>query len=82
MQGPRLRCPAHRQVTGSNVESVAEDEIMRMLILMRNFLPGYLQASSKRSPITSSCFQDLACQDHVSCMEVLCRRVDEHCQAG
>lgn len=33
------------QVTGSNVESVAEDEIMRMLILVRNFLPGYLQAS-------------------------------------
>lgn len=32
------------QVTGSNVESVAEDEIMRMLILVRNFLPGYLQA--------------------------------------
>ncbi|KAK9917332.1 hypothetical protein WJX75_003190 [Coccomyxa subellipsoidea] len=31
------------EVTGSNVESVAEDEIMRMLILVRNFLPGYLQ---------------------------------------
>ncbi|EIE20521.1 formate dehydrogenase [Coccomyxa subellipsoidea C-169] len=32
------------EVTGSNVESVAEDEVMRMLILMRNFVPGYLQA--------------------------------------
>lgn len=33
------------QVTGSNVSSVAEDEVMRMLILIRNFVPGYLQAS-------------------------------------
>ena len=31
------------QVTGSNVVSVAEDEVMRMLILIRNFLPGYKQ---------------------------------------
>lgn len=30
------------QVTGSNVSSVAEDEVMRMLILIRNFVPGYL----------------------------------------
>ena len=41
-------------MTGSNVESVAEDEIMRMLILMRNFLPGYLQASSNRGPCASA----------------------------
>ncbi|KAB1209181.1 Formate dehydrogenase, mitochondrial [Morella rubra] len=32
------------EVTGSNVVSVAEDELMRILILMRNFLPGYHQA--------------------------------------
>ncbi|KAK9917019.1 hypothetical protein WJX75_000031 [Coccomyxa subellipsoidea] len=32
------------EVTGSNVSSVAEDEVMRMLILIRNFVPGYLQA--------------------------------------
>jgi len=31
------------EVTGSNVVSVAEDELMRILILMRNFLPGYHQ---------------------------------------
>lgn len=42
------------QVTGSNVESVAEDEVMRMLILMRNFLPGYLQASSNRDRCASA----------------------------
>ncbi|KAH9312641.1 hypothetical protein KI387_027676, partial [Taxus chinensis] len=27
----------------SNVVSVAEDELMRILILMRNFVPGYKQ---------------------------------------
>lgn len=32
------------EVTGSNVVSVAEDELMRILILIRNFLPGYHQA--------------------------------------
>lgn len=31
------------EVTGSNVVSVAEDELLRVLILMRNFLPGYHQ---------------------------------------
>ncbi|CAL9107552.1 formate dehydrogenase 1, mitochondrial-like [Musa acuminata AAA Group] len=31
------------EVTGSNVVSVAEDELMRILILVRNFVPGYLQ---------------------------------------
>ncbi|GAV74626.1 2-Hacid_dh domain-containing protein/2-Hacid_dh_C domain-containing protein [Cephalotus follicularis] len=31
------------EVTGSNVVSVAEDELMRVLILVRNFVPGYLQ---------------------------------------
>ncbi|XVF14111.1 hypothetical protein REPUB_Repub09cG0029200 [Reevesia pubescens] len=31
------------EVTGSNVVSVAEDELMRILILVRNFLPGYNQ---------------------------------------
>jgi len=31
------------EVTGSNVVSVAEDELMRILILVRNFLPGYQQ---------------------------------------
>jgi len=31
------------EITGSNVTSVAEDEIMRILILMRNFIPGYKQ---------------------------------------
>ncbi|KMZ56381.1 Formate dehydrogenase, mitochondrial [Zostera marina] len=31
------------EVTGSNVVSVAEDELMRILILVRNFIPGYLQ---------------------------------------
>lgn len=39
------------QVTGSNVSSVAEDEVMRMLILIRNFVPGYLQASLCTSPL-------------------------------
>ncbi len=34
------------QVTGSNVESVAESEVMRILILVRNFIEGYKQASS------------------------------------
>ncbi|RZC56797.1 hypothetical protein C5167_015652 [Papaver somniferum] len=31
------------EVTGSNVVSVAEDELMRILILVRNFIPGYQQ---------------------------------------
>jgi formate dehydrogenase len=32
------------EVTGSNTVSVAEDELMRILILTRNFVPGYHQA--------------------------------------
>ncbi|KAI4350703.1 hypothetical protein L6164_005133 [Bauhinia variegata] len=32
------------EVTGSNVVSVAEDELMRILVLVRNFVPGYHQA--------------------------------------
>ncbi|KAL4368139.1 hypothetical protein GQ457_05G010480 [Hibiscus cannabinus] len=31
------------EITGSNVVSVAEDELMRILILVRNFLPGHHQ---------------------------------------
>lgn len=31
------------EVTGSNTVSVAEDQLMRILILTRNFLPGYRQ---------------------------------------
>eukprot|EP00249_Psilotum_nudum_P009115 c21720_g1_i1 orf=398-1558(-) len=31
------------EVTGSNVVSVAEDELMRILILLRNFLPAWRQ---------------------------------------
>lgn len=31
------------EVTGSNVVSVAEDELMRILILVRNFVPGHQQ---------------------------------------
>ncbi|CAA6673098.1 unnamed protein product [Spirodela intermedia] len=31
------------EVTGSNVVSVAEDEVMRILLLVRNFVPGYQQ---------------------------------------
>ncbi|XP_061348580.1 formate dehydrogenase, mitochondrial-like [Gastrolobium bilobum] len=34
------------EVTGSNVVSVAEDELMRILILVRNFLPAYHQAKT------------------------------------
>ncbi|XP_073060330.1 formate dehydrogenase, mitochondrial [Primulina eburnea] len=34
------------EVTGSNVVSVAEDELMRILILTRNFLPGHHQVIS------------------------------------
>ncbi|CAK8542273.1 unnamed protein product [Lathyrus sativus] len=32
------------EVTGSNTMSVAEDELMRILILVRNFVPGYHQS--------------------------------------
>ncbi|XP_058752134.1 formate dehydrogenase 1, mitochondrial [Vicia villosa] len=32
------------EVTGSNTVSVAEDELMRILILVRNFVPGYHQS--------------------------------------
>jgi hypothetical protein len=35
--------------SGSNVTSVAEDEIMRILILMRNFIPGYKQVRDSSS---------------------------------
>lgn len=31
------------KISESNVVSVAEDELMRILILMRNFVPGYKQ---------------------------------------
>lgn len=31
------------EITGSNIVSVAEDELMRILILLRNFVPGYKQ---------------------------------------
>ncbi|KAM7279909.1 hypothetical protein ACFE04_007043 [Oxalis oulophora] len=31
------------EITGSNTVSVAEDELMRILILVRNFVPGYQQ---------------------------------------
>lgn len=31
------------EITGCNVVSVAEDELMRILILLRNFIPGYKQ---------------------------------------
>lgn len=31
------------EITGSNIVSVAEDELMRILVLLRNFLPGYKQ---------------------------------------
>ncbi|KAG6392471.1 hypothetical protein SASPL_146690 [Salvia splendens] len=34
------------EVTGSNTVSVAEDELMRILILVRNYLPGYHQVIS------------------------------------
>nr|KAJ0222552.1 hypothetical protein LSAT_V11C200083620 [Lactuca sativa] len=34
------------EVTGSNTVSVAEDELMRILILVRNFLPGHHQVIS------------------------------------
>ncbi|OEL13830.1 Formate dehydrogenase 2, mitochondrial [Dichanthelium oligosanthes] len=32
------------EVTGSNTVSVAEDQLMRVLVLVRNFLPGHRQA--------------------------------------
>jgi formate dehydrogenase len=32
------------EVTGSNTVSVAEDQLMRILVLMRNFIPGHRQA--------------------------------------
>ncbi|XP_050915391.1 formate dehydrogenase, chloroplastic/mitochondrial-like [Lathyrus oleraceus] len=32
------------EVTGSNIVFVAEDELMRILILVRNFVPGYHQS--------------------------------------
>uniref|UniRef100_A0A7I4B448 Formate dehydrogenase, mitochondrial n=1 Tax=Physcomitrium patens TaxID=3218 RepID=A0A7I4B448_PHYPA len=33
------------EVTGSNVTSVAEDEVLRILVLVRNFAPGWKQVS-------------------------------------
>lgn len=33
--------------TGSNNTSVAEDEVMRILLLMRNFIPAYSQIKDK-----------------------------------
>ena len=36
---------AHHFSPGSNTESVAEDIVMRILILMRNFVPAYKQVS-------------------------------------
>lgn len=34
------------EVTGSNTVSVAEDQLMRVLVLVRNFLPGHRQAAA------------------------------------
>uniref|UniRef100_A0A453LRR2 Uncharacterized protein n=1 Tax=Aegilops tauschii subsp. strangulata TaxID=200361 RepID=A0A453LRR2_AEGTS len=44
--GDRLRPqrPAGAEVTGSNTVSVAEDQLMRILVLLRNFLPAHRQA--------------------------------------
>ena len=36
------------QVTGCNVESVAESEVMRILLLVRNFVEGYRQVHLPR----------------------------------
>ncbi|EOA38175.1 hypothetical protein CARUB_v10009651mg, partial [Capsella rubella] len=41
------------EVTGSNVVSVAEDELMRILILMRNFVPGYNQVVNGKWDVAS-----------------------------
>ncbi|TKY50417.1 Formate dehydrogenase 1 [Spatholobus suberectus] len=39
------------EITGSNVVSVAEDELLRILVLVRNFLLGYHQAIKGESGI-------------------------------
>ncbi len=36
-------CACCNQIKGSNTSSVAEDEVLRILVLVRNFLPGWRQ---------------------------------------
>lgn len=41
---PSFSDPTRQPIAGASVESVAEDEIMRILILMRNFVQGAVHA--------------------------------------
>ena len=53
------------QVTGCNVESVAESEVMRILLLVRNFVEGYKQVCI---PCQRSQFRMRACEQSFQSM--------------
>ncbi|KAH7292304.1 hypothetical protein KP509_29G061300 [Ceratopteris richardii] len=45
------------EITASNVVSVAEDELMRILVLLRNFLPGYRQICNGEWDVAAQCYR-------------------------
>ncbi|KAL2634931.1 hypothetical protein R1flu_006410 [Riccia fluitans] len=53
------------EVTGSNITSVAEDELMRILILVRNFLPAWEQISNGEWDIAAAASRSSDLRDKV-----------------
>ncbi|ABN68448.1 formate dehydrogenase-like protein [Scheffersomyces stipitis CBS 6054] len=53
------------EVTGSNVQSVAEHVLMTMLVLVRNFVPGHQQAISGQWDIAGAAKQEFDMEDKV-----------------
>jgi formate dehydrogenase len=53
------------EVTGSNVTSVAEDEVLRLLVLLRNFAPGWKQVSEGGWNVAEICHRSYDLMDKV-----------------
>lgn len=53
------------EVTGSNVTSVAEDEVLRLLVLLRNFPPGWKQVSEGGWNVAEICHRSYDLMDKV-----------------
>ncbi|KAL3692895.1 hypothetical protein R1sor_006546 [Riccia sorocarpa] len=53
------------EITGSNITSVAEDELMRILILVRNFIPGWQQITAGEWDIAAAASRSYDLRDKV-----------------
>jgi formate dehydrogenase len=51
--------------SGSNVTSVAEDEVLRLLVLLRNFAPGWKQVSEGGWNVAEICHRSYDLMDKV-----------------